>query len=286
MATLEKLQSLAPKFVTADVIEEAFTNFLGNWKLALKLALPWWIIQWLFALIVGIGIALYDESLLDSPRLDTIVGTLTIPVNLLSASTIAVFWHRKIILSEDVYGFWTMRADKPMWRYLFGLILFIFGALVLFGGAVSVINFLGLRGVSDLYGLYLPIILMMFAIAYFALRLSPSIVSIAVDEKPIGIRRTWAATRGVGLKIIMAYIGVAIVSALLTIPFVLIRIVFNHFVGSEFIWLGDALFEIARNWIWGFATISLLTVIYKVVFISRALEVPLDSNAVEEPTML
>jgi hypothetical protein len=286
MAIIEKSQSFVPRFATADVIGEAFANFFVNWKLALKLALPWWIIQWLFAFIAGIGIALYDEGLLDSPRLDSLVMAFTIPVNLLSASTIAVFWHRKIILSEDVYGFWAMRADKPVWRYLFGLILFIFGALVLFGCAITVMNFLGLRGVSDLYGLYLPIILMMFAIAYLALRLAPSIVSIAVDQKPIGIRRTWTATRGVGLRLIMAYIGVALVSALLTIPFVLIRIVFNHFAGSEFMWIGDALLETARNWIWGFATISLLTVIYKAVFISGALVVSLDSNAVEETTML
>jgi hypothetical protein len=266
------------------VIKEAFANFLGNWKLALRLALPWWIIQWLFALFAGIGIALYDESLLDSSQFEKVFEAFTIPVHLLSASTIAVFWHRKIILSEDVYGFWTMRADKPMWRYLFGLILFIFGAMVLFGCTVSVINFLGLIGASDLYGLYPPIILMMLAIAYFALRLSPSIVSIAVDAEPVGIRRTWAATRGVGLKIIMAYIGVAIVSAILAVPFVLMRILFNHLVGSEFIWLGDALFDTARNWIWGFATISLLTVVYKVVFMSGAREESLDSNAVEEPT--
>lgn len=283
MTIVERLQTSAPKFVTADVIEEAFTNFLGNWKLALKLTLPWWIIQWLFALIIGIGIALYDESLLDDPRLDKIIGVFSIPVNLLSASTIAVFWHRKIILGEDANGFWKMRLDKPLWRYLFGLILFMFGALVLFGCAVTIINFLGLRGVSDLYGLYLPIILMMLAIAYFALRLSPSIVSAAVDEKPIGIRRTWAATRGVGLKIILTYIGAAIVSSLLTIPFVLVRIAFNYFVGSEFVWMGDALFETARNWIWGFATISLLTVIYKTVFISGALKLSLDSDSAEEP---
>ena len=158
MGISQRSQSQAPRFFATNAIGETFTNFFGNWKLTLKLTWPWWLVQVIFLFFVGVGITLMDESFLDSPRFDVLISALVLPISLFGAATIAVFWHRKIILNEGVHGFWAMRADRFVWRYLLGLVLAIFGAIVVFGCAFMVMNYLGSRGFGDLYAFYFPFI--------------------------------------------------------------------------------------------------------------------------------
>lgn len=182
-------------------LEFAIANTFRHFFFGLRLALLWAIL--LVPVVIAVWFGAFGATLPDVKALTpkAIAGLAVLGAALLLASfSIAVNWHRRIILGESPKGFGWVRLNGVVWKYLLGFVLvwLIAGAVAAasaasamllpaaladkFGAAAKPVAF----GLSALLGL---------AALMCGYRLSTWLPAIATGDKEYTLGRAWRVTR-------------------------------------------------------------------------------------------
>ena len=196
---------LAPMEAIEFSIAAVFRHFFFGLRLALAwlvLLLPLAALAWFLALRNGMP----DAGALPPAAM---AGLALLGAGVLLASfSIAVNWHRRLLLGETPRRLQWVRLDGVMWRYLLGFLL-ILAVLALYAGAVFGITTLAAPALAPQLGpaaqpLAIAIAALLGLSALFTLyRRSGWLASIAVEDDLYTLGHAWRMTRGNR----MAYLG-------------------------------------------------------------------------------
>jgi hypothetical protein len=198
-------RSLAPMEAIEFAIAAVFRHFFFGIRLALSWAVllsPLVALAWFLAFRNGVP----DFKALPPAAM---AGLALLGLGVLLASfSIAVNWHRRVILGETPRRLQWVRLDGVMWRYLLGFLLILI-VLGLYAGAAFGITTLAapalepqLGPVAKPLGMALAILLGLSALFTFY-RLLSWLAALAVQDRDYTLKAAWTATR----KNRLAYLG-------------------------------------------------------------------------------
>jgi hypothetical protein len=198
-------RSLAPMEAIEFSIAAAFRHFFFGLRLVLS---------WLILLLPLIALAWFVAFRNGSPDWAAMSGGATAALAalgigaLIATFSIAVNWHRRLLLDESPRRLAWVRLDGVMWRYLFGFLL-VLTVLGLYAGAAFGITTLAVPALEPQMGpaakpvgIAIAVLLGLSALFTFY-RLSSWLAGIAVGDGDYGLRTAWRATR----KNRFAYLG-------------------------------------------------------------------------------
>jgi hypothetical protein len=178
-------------------IEHALQSVRKNIGFAFRISWPWYVALAL-AYIAVIAFTGYAAAggIDVHPGIIIPIALLLVLLSMLAFASIAVNWHRYILLDQVPTGAELFRLDGPTWRYfgnvlLIGLIagigVLIFVLLLQFFALLSTITaiaslFIGLAGIV--------------ALAISVYRLSVKLPAVAIGRRDFSLRDAWTATRG------------------------------------------------------------------------------------------
>lgn len=163
-----------------------------NWQVAVRHGLPWIALLTLFKAWSLWSPQPTAEGL--EPQMNW-ADFLALGVGIIATSSIALSWHRYILLDEPPASVPPFRMDGLVWRYL-GRIFFI--------GAVSIAPILALGLLSEATPVTLLPIWLALGLAFVVIvvRLSTSLVATAVGKNNFGLKSALIATRGNMVRIL------------------------------------------------------------------------------------
>lgn len=235
---------------------------INNLKFAWHLSWPWLLVILplnLIASIYGVSEGLTPGTPSGGAAVLSIVIGL---MSMFAFSSIAVSWHRHILLDEVPQGWARLRADNTVWRY-FGNTLLIF--LIILAGLLPVIivaavllAFMGDVGAVISVPLYLAGALFSLAAFY---RLSVKLPAIALERQDFQMRDAWAATQNnnwqlIGLALLF-FVSVIVLALLVGVASWLLAQT-----GANFLLFVGLAAQIALNWIVTIMGVTLLTSLY------------------------
>lgn len=186
-----------------------------------------------------------------------LVGVL---VAMLAFSSIAVAWHRYVLLDEVPKGLARLRVDATVWRY-FGNI-FLIGLLLVVAMlplSLLVMTLFGLHPALGVIGALAYVVFLVMPIIY---RLSIKLPAIALERRDFRLGDAWIVSQanwwqiaGVGVSVTLLSWIVGLIMALVS---KLLTMVLGESVGG---WI-DILLQTGVNWVLTIMGITLLTTLY------------------------
>lgn len=168
-----------------------------NLRFAWHVSWPWMVVILPVNVIASVYGAVLDPAA-EEPSgpalaLTLIVGLLT----MFAFSSIAVSWHRYILLDEVPRGMARLRADNAVWRYFGNTILILLIVMAVFIPVILVLSFLtwSLGTAGLLIGLPAYLGALVFGIGAFY-RLSVKLPAIALERRDFTMKDAWSATDG------------------------------------------------------------------------------------------
>jgi hypothetical protein len=230
--------------------------------MAFRLALPWYAI--VVPLTLGLTLVLTLASggkPEESPALNFWITLAAGAVALLSASSIAVNWHRYILRDEVPRGREILRIDALVLRYFGNMLLIMLAVLA----AITIIAIpltlppalVGLPGL----GVFLTAVVAIPVSGILFLRLAVKLPAIALGRTDFHMREAWKASEGntfamLGLFLLNLFIALAIIAAVLVL-----NAIFSLF-GSVVGMAVEIAAQLAGNWILTILGITVLTSLY------------------------
>lgn len=198
-------RSLAPM----EAIEFAIAAVFRHFFFGLGLALSWLVL--LLPLVALAWFLAFREGMPDLKTLPpaAMAGLALLAAGVLLASfSIAVNWHRRVLLGEKPRGLQWVRLDGVMWRYAGGFLLILI-VLGVYASAAFGIGMLAapalepqLGPAAKPLGMALAILLGLSALFTFY-RLLSWLAALAVQDRDYTLKAAWTATR----KNRVAYLG-------------------------------------------------------------------------------
>jgi hypothetical protein len=208
------------KLPVFGVLSHALRSVISNIRFAWHVSWPW------LALLVPLGLA--ADVLL--PRIDpqatdpaaiarngqTALGLLALGVlSMLVFSSIAVSWHRYILMDEIPQGLSRMRLDRVVWRYFGNTLLVI---VIVVAACIPPVALLSFVTVMLGLGPGAATSVTMAVVGLFAIplsyRLMVKLPAIAIGNNGFTMREALAKTTGSSLQLCMAGV-IVIIAALL-----------------------------------------------------------------------
>lgn len=219
------------KLPVIKALGHAIRSTTDNIGFAFHISWPWMLM--LLPITVAGNIYLTLNATQDPDEFDPkslfLVLLMTVP-SVIAYSSIAVNWHRYILLDEVAEGWKRLRIDGLMWRYIGNaigifLLMFIVGFIVGFIGGAA-LALLGVAGQSKLVIAVIGYLVLFAFIIVWSYRLSLKLPSIAIELTNFTFRDAWKATDGnfwqiLGLVLLffMCLLLVALAMLLLTYVF-------------------------------------------------------------------
>jgi hypothetical protein len=195
--------------------QHVWATVFSNAGAAFRLSWPWLLVVGLMGLfLVAISPTQSETPAISTSESQNIAAFfLAIFVFMLAFASIAVNWHRYVLLDEMPKGSKFLRIDGLVWRYLGNLLLILLIVAVPFGIAVGIYS--GSMDVSDLLdsnGGLSPTSLPLLAIAFFLTimvavniiiyRLSIKLPAVALGRRDYGVTKAWDDSKGNALPIL------------------------------------------------------------------------------------
>jgi hypothetical protein len=208
------------KLPVFGVLSHALRSVINNIRFAWHVSWPW------LALLVPLGIAAdfflphIDPQATDPATIarngQTALGLLALgALSMLAFSSIAVSWHRYILLDEIAQGLGRLRLDRVVWRYFGNTLLVI---LIVIAACIPPVALLSFVTVMLGLGPGAATGVTMAAAGLFAIplsyRLMVKLPAIAIGNNAFTMREALARTVGNALQLCMAGV-IVIISALL-----------------------------------------------------------------------
>ena len=179
----------------------AFKSTTNNIGFAFHISWPWMLLLLPINIVGNIYLTL--DAVQDpkdfNPFIFSLVLLMIIP-SIIAYSSIAVNWHRYILLDEMAEGWKRLRIDGLMWRYIgsaIGIFLLVFCIMLVFMIPLGLVMFLGASMGNGALIIVVPAYL---ALVFFALvssyRYSVKLPSIAIGRTDFTLRDAWKATIG------------------------------------------------------------------------------------------
>ena len=254
------------KLPVLGALGHAFRSTIDNIAFAFHISWPW--IALLLPINIGANLYLASQGLNDPANLKAGSLLVVLPlfiVSFISAASIAVNWHRYVLLDEVAEGMQRLRIDSLTWRYignglLIGLILAAGGIVAmivasLFGWILSAI--LGKIAAVIIFPAVIAIYSMALVAAY---RLSVKLPAVALGRTDFSLSNAWAATFGnfwqlLGLLLLFIICVILVLGAMFLATYIL----------ANFGVLGLSISLAAQvmiNWIATILGVTLLTSLY------------------------
>jgi hypothetical protein len=190
------------KLPPMGALEFAIAAVFRHFFFGLRMALMWAIL--LVPLLIVVWFAGFHGAAPDVTALkpEAIAGLAALAAAVVIASvSIAVNWHRRVILGESPTGFGWVRLNGVVWKYLLGfVVVWIVLAIIIAGAAASAMllpaALAGRLGqAAQPAGIGLAALLGLLALLCWY-RLSTWLPAIAVADRDYSLARAWRATRG------------------------------------------------------------------------------------------
>lgn len=190
-------RKLPPMTALEFAIEQTFRNFFYSLRLALGWALvmsPLLIAAWFVSLRNGMP----DLNALPPVALGLFIAIAA--VSLLASFSIAVNWHRRILLGETPRRLGWVRLDGVVWRYLIGFVVVLIVPSIIVAAIFASITYLPSALVQQLgpasanVGKALAALLGLIAL-FTWYRLSTWLPAIATRNKDYSFGTAWRTTR-------------------------------------------------------------------------------------------
>jgi hypothetical protein len=243
-------------------IRHALSSVRNNIAYAFRISWPWYAV---FVPAIIVLTALLAVATGGNPEAGPIFA---LPINLaiavitmLAFASIAVNWHRYILLDQVPEGREIFRLDDKTWRY-FGNLLLISLTLLAAGLAIGLPLGLigGLLGALEAF-LVIILLVVIPVLGVLALRLGIKLPGIALERRDFLMRDAWKISAGNNLPIFLIFlfeIAFAIVAGLLLS---LVAFAANAVHPMLGVTVGFAL-QLLVNWIFTIFSITVLTSLY------------------------
>jgi hypothetical protein len=249
---------------TGRAFSHALTSTLKNLPFAFHASWPWMLLllplQAFSSFYIASNFPNFDPRTADeATRLSVLAATL--PMNLASlliSSSIAVTWHRYILLDEIPQGWSRLRLDGTVLRY-FGNILLL-SLIIGLSAAIPAVLISVLAGL--LHPVFFILAIPLLAVVLIAsTRMSVKLPAVALERTDFGFKDALAATRGsdlpilgfVLLVVLMAF-GLAFGTAIISMPFARL--------GNDFGFLVVLAVQFVVNWVMTIFSVTMLTSLY------------------------
>lgn len=191
------IRKLPPMAALEFAIEQTFRNFFYS----IRLVLGWAVVM--SPLLVAAWFVVFRNGMPDMTALPPSAVAVLIAITavaLLASFSIAVNWHRRILLKETPRRLAWLRLDGAVWKYLFGFVVVVI-VLGLIGAAIyAALNLLPARlepqfgPAAASAGKALAVLLGLFGL-FVWYRLSTWLPAIAVRSADYGFGHAWKLTR-------------------------------------------------------------------------------------------
>ena len=254
------------KLPVTGALNHAFKSTRDNVAFAFHISWPWM----LMLLPVNVGGNLYlilngwgDPQRIEPQELVVLLPMLA--VSIVAYASIAVNWHRYVLLDEVADGWQRLRIDTLMWRYIGNGFLI---GLILVAGAFAA--GLGIALIGMIFGaiigkaatiIVVPAMLALYAgVLVAAYRLSVKLPAIALGRRDFSLRDAWTATAENFwplLGLIVLFVTGVLIAAL---GMFLISYIFGA-LGTVGLSLALAI-QVVVNWVATILGVTLLTSLY------------------------
>jgi hypothetical protein len=246
-----------------DAFAHALRSTSNNFGFAWHVSWPWMAV--LLPVLLAGNIFIFMKTGGDPERMGTgefIVVLITTLLNALAFASIAVNWHRYVLLDEVPKGAERLRLDNTVWRY-FGNTILIFLILFVVGLVIgAVLGFLA--AFLGLFGQFVFIVgivaLALFSISAFY-RFGIKLPGVALYRRDFGLADAWRSTTGnswriLGLALLYFLTAIAVGLALW-----LVLLVIGKIGGTAALALLVAI-QMVVSWVMTILGVTLLTSLY------------------------
>lgn len=243
-------------------IQHALSSVRNNIAYAFRISWPWYAV---FVPVVVVLSALLGYATGGNPEASPgfafLINLVIALITMLAFASIAVNWHRYILLDEVPQGSDIFRLDDKTWRY-FGNLFLISLILVLAGIAVGLPVGLigGLLGANDAV-IILVIIAVIPVIGVLALRLGVKLPAIALGRDDFRMRDAWSVTKDNNLPVFLIFLFEIIVALGAGVALGLLAYAASAVSAMLGVVLAFAL-QLLVNWIFTIFSITVLTSLY------------------------
>jgi hypothetical protein len=250
------------KLPAGTCIWHAINSVRNNLAYAFRISWPW------YAVIAPVVVALMLLSTYVTPGkpdagpgatalIDLIRGLLT----MVAFASIAVNWHRYILIDEVPRSTEIYRLDDKTWRY-FGNLLLLFLILMVIGTLIGLpIGFIGGLGGSRESIVILTVLLVVPVAGVVALRLGTKFPAIALGRRDFSMKDAWAATAGNNLPIFLVILFEVVAAAFVVAIIGIIAYLTNQ-VSPTLTVVVAFILGLVVNWIFTIFSITVLTSLY------------------------
>jgi hypothetical protein len=181
-------------------------------------------------------------------------------VGLIAFASIAVAWHRYILLDEVPQGLAKLRVDRNVWRYFRNLILI---TLLVIPVMIPLLFLMAVfQSISPFAAIAVAAVYMVVVVSPILYRVSIKLPAIALGRQDFGMGDAWNTSAGnwwqIGAVAIVVTVLSAVASLVLEAVSKLIYSVLGQSLGP---WI-DLPIQVAINWIITVMGITLLTSLY------------------------
>lgn len=243
-------------------ISHAIASVRNNIAFAFRISWPW------YAILVPANIAasfivssLQGNNPEPSSPAAFVVYLALLVISLLAFASIAVNWHRYILLDEVPRANEIFRMDDKVWRYFGNIILIV---LIMIAASLLVtVPVFALATFVD--ALSVPAILLfiagMFFIATMFFRLSVKLPAVALGSTDFGLAHAWAASQGNTLPLFLIALFEFAVALAFIVLLLLVTFIFSQ-ASLTLAVVVSSILQVAFNWIFTIFGITVLTSLY------------------------
>jgi hypothetical protein len=194
------------------------------------------------------------------------VATPLLLASIVAYASIAVNWHRYVLLDDIAQGWQRLRLDSLTWRYIGNFILIF---LVLMACAIPIGAALGLAGLlvnmflgeTMLAVLLVPALVALYAFALVAIyRLLVKMPAVALGRNDFSMGDAWKATKGNSWRLLGLLILFVLCLLLIGVIIFVITFLFG-LIGTVGLSLAVAI-QVMVNWVATILGVTLLTSLY------------------------
>jgi hypothetical protein len=178
------------------------------------------------------------------------------------SSSIAVNWHRYILLDEVPTGLDRLRMDAVVWRYFGNAILVgLAAAAAVMPLAVAMSILLAVVGMNVVVGSFVIAAIILVAVMSFLYRWSLKLPAIALGRTDYGIGKAWQDTKGNHFRLAVVGISFLVIMAGAGLVIQMIGNGLENGLGAAG-FLASLALQLLVNWIASILAVTILTSLY------------------------
>jgi hypothetical protein len=198
-----------PKLPLSDTIGLSYSSYLHNFPDVLRISWLWLAValpmagltNWLqFSRFAGVMVTINRGMAASKPVELIVLQGVAVPVFIFAGVSIAVAWHRRLILEEHPGLSGSNVATKNVWRYAWmGLAIFLIVVVptMVLSLPMFFLSSPVAAGGAPRFLMLIPVIFLFFLAAFaVSLRLSLLLPARAVGDVNLTFKETWKRTRG------------------------------------------------------------------------------------------